>query len=482
MQLQLRVVMATAAAAALTGGLLVAGTGSAAAAPSGLKGDFNGDGYRDLAVSAAGAAVNGRTGAGSVTILYGSAAGAGAERIQTISQNSAGVPGSAEKDDRFGGHTAAGDFNGDGYSDLAVGAWGEDAGTDVDGGTVAVLWGGAGGLSGGTTVSDPTRSSHDRFGLILAAGDYDGNGTTDLAVASDIEKIDVFRGGDTLTSRYTVTTPVLRIKGPDIFNLTPGNVNDDGRTDLVVDGYEGDSTGDYSYNSNYYLPGSASGLTTTGQKKLPAGIVSDVGDVNADGFGDIAIGNHWDAAADSVGVYKGGGVHVLYGGPSGPDASDYMSLGQNSEGVPGGNESGDGFGWELSFGDVNGDGRDDLAIGAPGEDLNGVTDVGMVSVLYATESGFAASGNQAFEQQTAGVPGTGEAGDGFGAEVYLSDINGDGKADLTVGVPWENNNDGQVVAFTSDGSKISPSGRSIGLGASGVSATGAPIFGHHITG
>ncbi|WP_371791319.1 integrin alpha [Streptomyces sp. NBC_01471] len=116
MHRQLRTALATAAAAALTGGLLVVTASTATAAtPSGTRGDFNGDGYGDVAVTAPLASVNGTSGAGSVSILYGSKSGAGAAKVQTVSQNSAGVPGAAEKDDTFGGTAAAGDFNGDGY-------------------------------------------------------------------------------------------------------------------------------------------------------------------------------------------------------------------------------------------------------------------------------------------------------------------------------------------------------------------------------
>ncbi|MFD5097867.1 FG-GAP-like repeat-containing protein [Streptomyces albidochromogenes] len=482
MHSSLRTTLAVATAAALTGGLLVAGAGAAAAAPAGLQGDFNGDGFRDLAVSASGATVKGYTGAGAVTVLYGSPAGAGAQKIQTITQETAGVPGSAEKADAFGGHTATADFNADGYADLAIGARFEDVGSDVDGGTVTVVFGSATGLTGGITVADPTPTKHDHFGSVMAAGDFNGDGKPDLALTADNNKIDVYRGGISKSGatggRYTVTTQVLAIEGHDIFNITAGNVNNDARTDLVVDGYEGDSTGEYSYNANYYLPGSAAGMTTTGARKLPAGIVTDIGDTNGDGFGDIVIGNTWDGDG---GVAKGGAVQVLYGTASGPTGGK-DTITQDSPGVPGSSETGDGFGWELSLGDINGDGLQDLAVGAANEDLGGVADAGMVTVIYGTPNGFSTSGAQAIEQDTPGVPGSSEKLDGFGGEVFLSDTTGDGKADLTVGVPWENAQDGVVVAFRSDGTKISTTGRSIGLTAAGISTAGTPRLGANMSG
>ncbi len=484
MRRHLRTALATAAVGALTGGLLVAVAGPAAAA-SGLEGDFNGDGYQDVAVSAPRASVNSRANAGSVTVLYGSPSGAGATKIQTVSQNSAGVPGTAETGDGFGSHTTTGDFNGDGYADLAVGAPGEDVGSDTDGGTAVILWGGSAGLSGGTTVSDPARSSHDRFGAPLAAGDYNGDGSDDLAIGSDQNTVDVYRGGFTKSGstggHYKVTTPVLKVKGSDIFNLTPGDVNKDGRTDLLVDGYEGEASGDYYFNANYYLPGSSSGVTTSGTRKLPAGIISDIGDVNNDGYGDIVIGNHWDASSDSPGASKGGAVQIVWGTSTGPTGGT-STVNQNTAGVPGTSETGDAFGWELSLGDINGDGHDDLAIGSPLEDLNGVADAGMVSVVYGSPAGFLETGAQALAQDTPGVPGGNETGDGFGGEVLLTDTTGDGRADLTVGQPWENNSDGYTVSFVSDGSKIDTSGRGIGLTAAKVSASGTPLFGVQLAG
>ncbi|MFC8371643.1 FG-GAP-like repeat-containing protein [Streptomyces sp. NPDC057238] len=484
MHKNLRTALATATASALTGGLLVAMAGPASAAPSGIDSDFNGDGYRDVAVTAPLASVSGKGSAGAVTVLYGSPQGAGASKTQTLTQDSAGVPGAAEKDDQFGAHTAPGDFNGDGYADLAVGAPGEDAGTDANGGTVVILWGGSGGLAGGTTVSDPTRSIHDWFGQVVAAGDYDGDGKADLAIASDINKIDIYRGGFTKSGstggRYTVTAPILKVSGTDIFNLTPGDTNADGRTDLVVDGFEGDSQSDYSYNANYWLPGSSSGITTSGAQKLPAGVISDIGDVNGDDYGDIVIGNSWDPGTETPGTAKGGSVDVVYGTSYGPDGIERVN--QNTAGVPGSNETGDNFGYEVTLGDINGDGHDDLVIGAPGEDLGEFEDAGMVTVIYGGAAGLLETGSQSLHQDTPGVPGGNEEGDGFGGEVLLSDVTGDGKADLTVGIPWENDSNGQAVTFNSDGLKINATGRGIGLGTVGLSSAGYPMYGFHVNG
>ncbi len=125
---------------------------------------------------------------------------------------------------------------------------------------------------------------------------------------------------------------------------------------------------------------------------------------------------------------------------------------------------------------------DDLAVGAPGEDLNGIADAGMVTVLYGSTTGFATTGAQSFAQDSPGVPGDNEKGDGFGGDVFLSDSDNDGKADLTVSSPWENNSDGYVVTFNSNGSKLAPTGKGYGLTATKISTAGTPMLGAGLTG
>ncbi|MCF3118847.1 FG-GAP repeat protein [Streptomyces arenae] len=128
-----RLTAATAAAAALTGGLLTVSAGAATAAPAGglsaHEADFNGDGVFDLATSEPSANVGGKDQAGQVTVTYGGST----LRHKTFGQNSAGVPGTAEKGDGFGTDTAYGDFDRDGYDDLAVAAPGEDRTSRAEG-------------------------------------------------------------------------------------------------------------------------------------------------------------------------------------------------------------------------------------------------------------------------------------------------------------------------------------------------------------
>jgi len=481
-----RLALATATAAALTGGLLTftAATATAADSTTVPQADFNGDGIGDVAFSAAGAYVNGHKTAGQVVALYGTSTGVSSAKRSTISQNTTGVPGTAEDGDGFGSETAYADFNGDGYDDLAVGTPREKVGDDTAGGALAILWGSASGLTGKSSdVPDPAASSHDLWGKTLAAGDFDGDGKADLAVGSSTNTIYVYKGGfstsGTPGGRYTIKPPIQSGSpsyGP--MNLTAGDVNGDHRTDLVVDGFETNTS--YGWNTNYYVPGTASGLSVSSAQTLKPGIITAIGDVNGDGFSDIVSGAEWDSTTgDGTTVPNsadGGKVWVTYGSASGPASSTGIT--QNTGSVPGTSEKTDYFGYELDLGDINGDGYQDLVVGVAGETIDGVTDAGMVTVLYGSASGVnTASGAQAFAQSTPGVPGDDEKYDSLGLDVKLDDVTGDGKADLLAG-SYENDGNGAVLYLPSNGTKITTTGsRTVSPSTSGVSTTGTPAFG-----
>ncbi|MFD3561764.1 FG-GAP and VCBS repeat-containing protein [Streptomyces sp. NPDC058686] len=485
MHKHIRIALASAAAAALTGGLLSLSTGTALAADSvhHHEADFNGDHIGDVAFSAGSSTVGGKKGAGQIVALYGSANGINAAARKTVSQNTTGVPGTAETNDGFGWVSAYGDFNSDGYDDLAVSAAWEDVDGDTDGGTVMIMWGSASGLTGGTTIADPAVSSHDRWGKTLAAGDFDGDGKVDLAIGSSAATVYVYKGGiaksGTAGGRYTLKPPIQSGGGTGPLTLTAGDVNGDDATDLVVDGYETNTSA--GWNTNFYIPGSASGLVGSSAQTLKPGIITDIGDVNGDGFGDIVTGQQWDAStdgsADQTNSTDGGKVNITYGSASGPATTAAIS--QDTGNVPGGSERGDEFGGELSLGDINGDHYQDLVVGAAGENLGGVTDTGSVTVLYGSANGInTQSGGQFFAQSTAGVPGSDETKDFFGNEVKLTDVTGDGKADLTIGVYGENSGNGALTYLPSNGTTITTTGsRSLSATSVGVSTDAYPQLG-----
>lgn len=188
----LAVVMAT-GAVALPAAHAVADSKPATAQ---LRDDFNGDGYADLAVAAPSATVGGKTQAGFVAVRYGTEHGwvTGAKKVFT--QNSAGVPGTAEKDDQFGSALTTADLDKDGYADLIVGVGGED--TDSGGtnsGYVEVLWGSAKGLSGASSLATG-KSAYDRLGTQgrLAVADVDGDGATDVVTVQNEHDLRLLKG------------------------------------------------------------------------------------------------------------------------------------------------------------------------------------------------------------------------------------------------------------------------------------------------
>lgn len=163
-------------------------------------GDFNGDGYSDLAVGSPGEALGGIQAAGMVTVLYGSAQGLTGTGAKGFTQNTNGVPGVAERGDRFGSGLVAGDFNGDHHDDLAVGILGETLGrTTARRGMVEVFYGSRSGITASRVgvfdsktagLRDDTHTSGGTWGSYLAAGDFDSDGRSDLALTDATAKVD----------------------------------------------------------------------------------------------------------------------------------------------------------------------------------------------------------------------------------------------------------------------------------------------------
>ncbi|MFJ8637063.1 FG-GAP repeat protein [Streptomyces sp. NPDC093568] len=460
-------------AAALTTGLLAAGPATtASAAPSGLAGDFNGDGYRDVAVSAMCTTVGSASCAGAVVVLYGSSSGVSATRKAVITQNSTGVPGTAEAGDLFGSSLAAADLDRDGYSDLVVGSSGESIGDREGVGSGTVLWGSASGLSGGKGLPQPsTLAEYGGFSHGAATGDFDGDGDMDVTLT-----------GQSHTRLYL--GPFTRTGGP----LSHYGVGEIGSTFEVI---AGDMSGDHAAERVYpfSVDGDAGGQidyyrwTGGGYKftELPNadGFAGSIADINRDGYGDLVLGDSSDPSSDKPGGHKGGQITVWYGGPNGPDPAQQPTVvHQDSTNVPGSGETGDGFGMALSTGDINGDGYADVAVAAPGEDIDAARDAGSVTVLYGSASGLQTSGSKSYTQNTAGVPGGAESGDNFGSAVDLTDITKDGKADLIIGVDGENGSGG---VWTLRGTSTGPTTSGAqGLTAAAVSLQSTYYFGSAI--
>ena len=167
-------------------------------------GDFDGDGYFDLAVGVPWEDVGSVDQAGAVNVIYGnSVGGLDVAGNQYWNQNEHNVDGTAEEDDHFGYALAVGNFDGDSYDDLAIGIPDENIDDLVDGGMVYVLYGTSDGLS---TSQDQiwhqgdAAEEGDKYGRTLAAGDFDGDGRDDLAVGVPYEDL----GGDLNTGAVEI--------------------------------------------------------------------------------------------------------------------------------------------------------------------------------------------------------------------------------------------------------------------------------------
>ena len=181
-------------------------------------------------------------------------------------------------------------------------------------------------------------------------------------------------------------------------------------------------------------PGSAQ----TAAMKKPAVTRSVLADFNNDSFTDLAVG----IPSEDLGtVTDAGEVQVFYGSSHGLQAvsPDDQLWNQDSVGVKGASQTGDKFGAALATGDFNNDGFTDLAVGVPFEDVGTVPDGGAVEVLYGSAAGLQAitPDDQFWSQDTVGVKGSAQDSDVFGSTLATGDFNGDGFADLGIGVPFE---------------------------------------------
>ncbi len=255
-------------------------------------GDIDDDGYDDLVVGSPGATVGSDTSAGAIRVFYGSASGLGAGG-DFFTQDSSGIAGVAETDDFFGEKLTIGDFDCDGYADVAIGTPREDIGSDTDAGGVNVLYGSATGLS----------SVNDFYG-------QDTGGVNGVA-----EDDDNFAGA----------LVALNVDG----DSSGGHDCDD--LFLGVPGEDISSATDAGYANLLY--GSSSGLSSSGDQSVYQGLsgIADSAESDDEFAATLMVVDTGDDYADLVAWVPGEsqcgtndvGFHTLVGSASGFSGSEF---------------------------------------------------------------------------------------------------------------------------------------------------------------
>jgi hypothetical protein len=459
-----------AAALALAPGPVVADTSAAPRIAPAAPFDLDGDGYGDLATGVPLATADHHYGAGAVSVLYGSRRGVSAAGNRLVSQSTAGVVGGSESLDQFGTSVASGDFDADGFADLAVGAIGEDRPSDGTKpfGAVTVLPGSEAGVSGaGSRRFRPADAGSDQvWGGGEATGDLDGDGYDDLVVSAgsqsfdeQVDGVSVLYGSPTgLTAARAVTidnTSAYEQQADrlDTFgsSFSVGDITGDGIDDLAVAGHRGEvghqvggvavfhgRAGGVGTAADETYQGSSPGLASGGWEYSP-GFATAValGDYDADGHADLALSDPDAATPDTAACQETGGctggLVVLPGTDGGLDADRATFLTQRSNGVPPGPGARQPFGARLTSGDVDGDGSDDLAVGIAGAASGSTAATGAVLVLRGDDAGgLSGAGARRWTQSTAGVPGVSEEQDLFGSSLRVVDLGRGDVRDLVV--------------------------------------------------
>ena len=413
-------------------------------------GDFNGDGHSDLAVGSP----DWNSGTGRVQISWGVEADfdplvdtiLSTNNRTILQQGSDGLAGTAAANENFGHSLAAGDFNGDGYTDLAISAVNDNGST----GAFHILYGTSDGLTTENQVywgqsdfvlHDLNISNNFLFAFALSAADVNGDGKDDLVV------------GNPYATRFVGLPSLLHT----------------GFAMVLYGALEGLSTDNLSAWGQEDL----SGMTTEREDRFGYRIYAE--DFNNDGYAEVVVGSPFK---DEINTSRSeiGYVSVIGGSSAGVDLTNHLLL-RSDQYTVGGNaavvESNDNFGHALSGGDFNGDSFNDLLVGVPGEDA----DAGAAAVFYGSENGITTAGAVGFDQNLSDIHDASESNDLFGASLAVGDFNDDGIDDAVIGVYSEDRELESGSTFVNSGRFLIITGTVEGLQASNAQAYGAGTTG-----